>query len=139
MKKLTSKQQKFYNEYILDFNGTAAVIRAGYSEKGASVTANILLKNPRIVADINKFNAKLADSASKSREEIVKDLEKVVNKFLMSGFQTGQALKAIEILNKMLGFNSPEELKIDNTWTVGFGSNDKMADSNDKMSDPEEE
>lgn len=33
--KLTDKQERFCNEYIIDLNGTKAAIRAGYSEKTA--------------------------------------------------------------------------------------------------------
>lgn len=38
-KKLTTKQQLFVQEYIVDFNATQAAIRAGYSKKSASVIA----------------------------------------------------------------------------------------------------
>ncbi|MCP3686554.1 MAG: terminase small subunit [bacterium] len=35
MAKLTDKQQKFINEYLVDLNATQAAIRAGYSKKTA--------------------------------------------------------------------------------------------------------
>ena len=34
-KKLTPKQQRFIDEYLVDLNATQAAIRAGYSEKTA--------------------------------------------------------------------------------------------------------
>ena len=34
-KKLTAKQQRFCDEYLIDLNATQAAIRAGYSEKTA--------------------------------------------------------------------------------------------------------
>lgn len=37
--KLTPKQQRFCEEYLIDFNGTQAAIRAGYSEKTAKSMA----------------------------------------------------------------------------------------------------
>jgi len=40
---LTPKQQRFCEEYVKDMNGTQAVIRAGYSEKGAAVQSSGLL------------------------------------------------------------------------------------------------
>ena len=33
--KLTAKQQRFCEEYMVDLNGTQAAIRAGYSKKTA--------------------------------------------------------------------------------------------------------
>jgi|SaaInlStandDraft_2_1057019.scaffolds.fasta_scaffold60839_2 hypothetical protein len=46
--KLNSKQELFCREYSLDLNATQAYIRAGYSKKGASVSAYKLLTNTRI-------------------------------------------------------------------------------------------
>ena len=36
MNKLTDKQRKFCDEYLVDLNATQAAIRVGYSEKTAS-------------------------------------------------------------------------------------------------------
>ncbi|MBT4588328.1 MAG: terminase small subunit, partial [Rhodospirillaceae bacterium] len=36
MSELNAKQQAFIEEYIVDFNGTQAAIRAGYSEHTAN-------------------------------------------------------------------------------------------------------
>ena len=45
---LSNKRKAFINEYLLDFNATQAAIRAGYSERSASVTASRLLANANI-------------------------------------------------------------------------------------------
>lgn len=45
---LTDKQQAFVNEYIVDFIGSQAAIRAGYSAKTAEVQASKLLRNPNV-------------------------------------------------------------------------------------------
>ncbi len=47
-RKLTPKQQRFVEEYLVDLNGTQAAIRAGYSEKRASETAYQLLQKPSV-------------------------------------------------------------------------------------------
>jgi phage terminase large subunit len=49
---LSFKQLAFINEYLTDFNGTQAAIRAGYSEKGARTAGSELLANPNILAEI---------------------------------------------------------------------------------------
>lgn len=45
---LTSKQQRFVEEYLIDLNATQAAIRAGYAEKGASVEGARLLANAKV-------------------------------------------------------------------------------------------
>lgn len=44
MAKLTVKQQRFVNEYLIDLNATQAAIRAGYSAKYANTNASKLLR-----------------------------------------------------------------------------------------------
>ena len=61
MSKLNEKQKTFCREYLVDLNATQAYIRAGYSEKGASVSGSQLLANPSVQAFIQK--------ASKKRQE----------------------------------------------------------------------
>jgi phage terminase small subunit len=47
-KKLTDKQQRFVDEYLIDLNATQAAIRAGYSEKTASKIGSENLLKPEI-------------------------------------------------------------------------------------------
>jgi len=50
MSKLTNKQQRFVDEYLIDLNATQAAIRAGYSEKTARQTGAQNLSKP-VIAD----------------------------------------------------------------------------------------
>jgi len=47
-RKLTDKQQRFVDEYLIDLNATQAAIRAGYSEKTAEQQAYQLLQKPSV-------------------------------------------------------------------------------------------
>lgn len=47
-KPLTKKQELFVQEYVVDFNGTAAAIRAGYSKKTATLIATQNVRKPNI-------------------------------------------------------------------------------------------
>ena len=71
---LNPKQTRFVAEYLVDLNGTQAVIRAGYSAKGAHVTAIRFLRDPTIAAAVAAGKAEqLADmklTASRVLEEI---------------------------------------------------------------------
>jgi phage terminase small subunit len=46
--KMTPQQQRFVEEYMLDLNGTQAAIRAGYTQRNASVIATQLLSKPLV-------------------------------------------------------------------------------------------
>lgn len=49
---LNPKQLRFIDEYLVDCNGTQAVIRAGYATRGADVQATRLLADARIAAEL---------------------------------------------------------------------------------------
>ena len=46
--KLTPRQERFVQEYLIDLNATQAAIRAGYSTKGATVRGAELLANRKV-------------------------------------------------------------------------------------------
>ncbi len=70
---LTSKQQLFLSEYLIDFNATKAAQRAGYSERTAYSIGQELLKKPEIQAEIKR---KLDEKAMKS-DEILQKLTEI--------------------------------------------------------------
>ena len=47
-RKLTDKQKKFVEEYLIDLNATQACIRAGYSPKYADREGHKLVENSRV-------------------------------------------------------------------------------------------
>ena len=53
-KKLTPKQQKFVDEYLIDLNATQAAIRAGYSAKTAGWIGQKLVAKSHISESIRK-------------------------------------------------------------------------------------
>ena len=48
--KLTEKQQRFVDEYLIDLNATQAAIRAGYSAKTADVQGSRMLANCKAIS-----------------------------------------------------------------------------------------
>jgi phage terminase small subunit len=112
---LTESQKVFCNEYILDYNGTRAY-QVAYPESSyntAKVNASKLLTNTNILQYIGVLQADLSKATGITKARILKELEKMA-----FDEQTDQKLratdkqKAIEILNKMLGFNEPEKSQI---------------------------
>ena len=49
---LTAKQQRFVEEYLVDFNGTQAAIRAGYSHATATAIGSENLRKPDVAAAV---------------------------------------------------------------------------------------
>lgn len=58
VRKLTPKQQRFVDEYLVDLNATRAAVRAGYSQKTADVQGPRLLGNVGVGRAITEATAK---------------------------------------------------------------------------------
>jgi len=77
-KKLTAKQQRFCDEYLIDMDGTKAAIRAGYSKKTAAVIASENLRKPNIKEYIEKRMAEKEASLIADQNEVMKYLTSVL-------------------------------------------------------------
>lgn len=75
--KLTPKQQRFIDEYMVDLNATQAAIRAGFSAATASVQGCELLKKPKIREAIDIKMAELAKRTGINAERVVRELAKM--------------------------------------------------------------
>ena len=73
----TPKQKRFIEEYPIDFNATAASIRAGYSKKSASSIGYENLRKPEIQAAIKAHIEKIANKADITVERILKELARI--------------------------------------------------------------
>ena len=60
-KELTTKQQRFVEEYVVDWNGTQAAIRAKYSPDSATAMAKENLRKPHIRAAIKALTTELTE------------------------------------------------------------------------------
>ena len=75
--KLTPKQIRFVDEYLVDFNATQAAIRAGYSPKTAAAAAARLLRNVNIQAEIARRQKDLQRRTEVTQDRVVKELARV--------------------------------------------------------------
>ena len=73
-KPLTERQQRFADYYIELGNATEAYRRAGYSPKGADVSASKLLVNPRVRARIDSRLAEAEAARVASGNEVLRFL-----------------------------------------------------------------
>ena len=76
MAKLTAKQQRFCDEYLIDLNATQAAIRAGYSARSARQIADRNMSND----DIKKY---IAARMAEKESELIADQDEVL-KYLTS-------------------------------------------------------
>ncbi|WP_462327360.1 terminase small subunit [Desulfobaculum sp.] len=76
-KRLTEKQRRFVEEYLVDLNATQAAIRAGYSEKTARAQGYENLTKPDIAAAIEKAQARLARRTDITQERVLQELARI--------------------------------------------------------------
>jgi phage terminase small subunit len=120
--KLTDKQKRFCDEYLIDLNATAAYKRAGYIAEGnsAEVNANRLLRNAKVKEYIDSKQKKLEVKTELTAQWVLDNLKTVVERCMMaepvmirvgnhmeeSGeytFQAPGANRALELIGKHLG------------------------------------
>lgn len=77
MKPLTDKQQAFVNEYMIDFNGTQAAIRAGFNPKSARTTASDMLAKPNIAAAVARARAKQDRRTGITADRVLQELARL--------------------------------------------------------------
>lgn len=71
-RKLTPKQERFVEEYMVDFNATQAAIRAGYSKKTASRIGPELLGKTCITEAVKLRRERLEKHTVVTKERVVK-------------------------------------------------------------------
>jgi phage terminase small subunit len=102
---LTPKMRAFVREYLVDFNGTQAAIRAGYSPQSANEQASSLLAKPNIKAAVAEKAANVAKKADISAEWVARELRRVYRlarkRKGMHGPDFTNAIRALENLGKL--------------------------------------
>ena len=78
--KLTAKQQRFCDEYLIDLNATQAAIRAGYSEKTARQIGTENLSKPSIREYIDKRMEEKEVALIADQNEVMKYLTAVMRR-----------------------------------------------------------
>jgi len=76
--KLTPKEARFVEEYIVDFNGTAAAVRAGYSARSARQIATENLSKPSIQAALKAAIEARSQRTGIAADRVLADLWAIV-------------------------------------------------------------
>lgn len=77
MAKLTNKQQRFVDEYLIDLNATQAAIRAGYSPRSAQQIADENLLKPVISDAISQAMAERSKRTGINADRILIEMAKI--------------------------------------------------------------
>lgn len=77
MAKLTEKQQRFVDEYLIDLNATQAAIRAGYSSATAKDIGCENLAKPNIRAHIARAMAERSKRTGINQDRIIRELARI--------------------------------------------------------------
>lgn len=107
---LTDKQRAFAIEYVKDFNGTQAAIRAGYSKNGANVAAVRLLSNATIREILGELILTASNEGIATLEEALQMATDIMRD--KDDVKPGDRIRAIERLAKMRGWDAAEKHEI---------------------------
>lgn len=77
MGKLTNKQKRFIEEYLIDLNATQAAIRAGYSSDTAKDIGCENLAKPNILAHVSKALAERSKRTGINQDRVIRELAKI--------------------------------------------------------------
>lgn len=77
MAKLTTKQERFVEEYMFDLNATQAAIRAGYSTQSASQQGSYLLSLPKVRARIDELRAERSRRTGINADRVLQELARL--------------------------------------------------------------
>ena len=99
---LTRRQKAFVEQFVIDNNATQAVIRAGYSENGASVTGTRLLANPKIQAVLQERRGEVSERAAITAADVLKMLQREATAGDVDQPNSAR-IKAQELIGKHLG------------------------------------
>lgn len=98
---LSPRQRRFAEEYIFDYVGNKAAIRAGYAIKYADQQASLLLKHKGVAAYIDHLGqTKESQIVSVNPDYVIQKVTEIVTK---DGARDGDKLRGLELLARHLG------------------------------------
>lgn len=98
---LSFRQRRFCEEYVVDFNATAAGIRAGYSLNSVAQQGSLLLKNKGVETYCNHLTtSSAAKMVSVNPDYVIQQVTEIIGK---AGTRDGDRLRGLELLARHLG------------------------------------
>jgi phage terminase small subunit len=107
---MKDREKRFCDEYLIDGNASRSYVAAGYSPKNPDGNAYKMLQKQYIIDYIKTEQAKTSKKLEITREDLIQDLVDIKDSQKEEFPNT--AIKAIEVIAKMLGLNEPEKQDI---------------------------
>lgn len=112
--KIKPRHQAFVEEYLQNGQNATAAYQKLFkvTEKTAAVQGSKLIRKDNVIAYIKQKQQELADKVLITKQDIIQDLINLKQQCINEGTPRAiqNALKTIEIINKMLGYNAPEQI-----------------------------
>ena len=112
---LTNKRHiQFIEHYMSNgMNGTQAYLSTypKATERTAGENSYKLLNNTEIKAEIERLQAETSKSLQITKESLINDLIRIKELCMTDPRAVHNSTKAIEVINKMLGFNEPDKVE----------------------------
>ena len=110
--KLTSKQLRFVDEYLVDFNASRAARAAGFSSSGAKVQGSRLLTNVNVKRLVECHQEATSKRLRITREDVIKGLVAAAEQARVNK-DPASMIAAMSEVSKMMGFyaSKPSEKK----------------------------
>lgn len=107
MSKLSDKHEMFCQEYMVNgFNATAAYKKIyQVSDKQAESNGSRLMGNDKVKTRLDELKKETREYYQITKEELLNDLKDIKDR--NKGLRDQTAMKAIEIISKMSGFDAP--------------------------------
>lgn len=125
--KLTARQRRFVDEYLVDLNATQAAIRAGYSARTADSIGLQLLRKTQVAEAIQAAMAKRQERTAIDAAYVVGKLREIAEMDVLDILQDDMSLKPVSQWPKiwrqyLTGFDLAEmfEGRGDDRSTVGI-------------------
>lgn len=151
MARMTAKQQRFCDEYLIDLNATQAAIRAGYSTRTAQqmgaenlskpvvkeyIAARMAEKESELIADQNevlKYLTSVMRGQSRSKVVVVENVGDFTSQAreMEKAPDEKERLKAAELLGKRYGLYTDkveQDVDLELHITVDYGDEEGVDD-----------
>lgn len=99
--KLSTKQSNFVKEYMVDFNASQAVLRAGYLTNNPNRLGVEMMRHPLILRELKVLMDKRDEKIDVTKEYVIQKLMKIVQS--TEEDNPSAALRGLELLGKHLG------------------------------------
>ena len=103
---LNEQQERFCQAYVLHRNASEAARAAGYSKEHAARQGHRLLQNEEVVERITELEQNLTTDV-----DVITEIEKQYD-FAKANGHTNSAIKALELLSRVRGNKSDNEMSL---------------------------